>query len=262
MTRRAWLGLVSGLLASCADGRAEASGVLERVEGSPFPWPTFSVPGRNALRAWESLREAGDGWPLIVGNPNDVPNLAEGLANDPRDVSAILEAASQTSFPAELLTKRRGEIDEMMSEFAGEWDGDIVGEWPTEISPNPPASLANDILKGTPLPRVWIVVLPTRDPAEAIALLKYGGWNDCPPCEQHVAAVRHWGEAYGFEPVGVSFDVIEGRVKRRPPTREAAVSLAWEQYAYCGDIVDQGTTTISDLAGVLMESDWWFFWWD
>ncbi len=52
------------------------------------------------------------------------------------------------------------------------------------------------------------------------------------------------------------------RVKQRPQTREAAIDLAREQYVYCNDIVDQGVGTLSVLAAVLMESDWWYFWWD
>jgi hypothetical protein len=52
------------------------------------------------------------------------------------------------------------------------------------------------------------------------------------------------------------------RVQRRPPTREAALELAREQYVYCSDIVDQGVQTLSAFAAALMENDWWYFWWD
>jgi hypothetical protein len=52
------------------------------------------------------------------------------------------------------------------------------------------------------------------------------------------------------------------RVNRRPETRGAALDLAREQYLYCSDIVDQGVQTFSALAAVLMQSDWWYFWWD
>jgi len=52
------------------------------------------------------------------------------------------------------------------------------------------------------------------------------------------------------------------RVQSRPPTREAALELAREQYVYCSDIVDQGVQTLSALAAVLMQSAWWYFWWD
>ena len=52
------------------------------------------------------------------------------------------------------------------------------------------------------------------------------------------------------------------RVERRPGTRDEALNLAREQYAYCNDIVDQGVGTLSTLAAELTAHDWWYFWWD
>jgi Domain of unknown function (DUF4253) len=48
----------------------------------------------------------------------------------------------------------------------------------------------------------------------------------------------------------------------RPKTREEALALARDQYVYCADNIDQGVRTYSALAAALMESDWWYFWWD
>lgn len=52
------------------------------------------------------------------------------------------------------------------------------------------------------------------------------------------------------------------RVARKPVARSEAIELARVQYAYCNDIVDQGTESLSSLAAELMAHDWWFFWWD
>ena len=41
-----------------------------------------------------------------------------------------------------------------------------------------------------------------------------------------------------------------------------ALDLAREQYAYCPDLVDQGTETLSALAASLLKDEWWHFWWD
>jgi hypothetical protein len=38
--------------------------------------------------------------------------------------------------------------------------------------------------------------------------------------------------------------------------------LASEQYAYCGDIVDQGIGTVDALGASLVGSIVWYFWWD
>jgi hypothetical protein len=43
---------------------------------------------------------------------------------------------------------------------------------------------------------------------------------------------------------------------------EEALKLAQEQYSFCCDIVDQGVGTIENLAGGLMASSIWYFWWD
>ena len=113
-----------------------------------------------------------------------------------------------------------------------------------------------------PLEKVQIVILPTDDSSTIPAYLHWGHWNGCPAPEYHIAALRSWRERFGAELVGLSHDVMNVRVQSRPPTREAALELAREQYVYCSDIVDQGVQTLSALAAVLMESDWWYFWWD
>ena len=78
----------------------------------------------------------------------------------------------------------------------------------------------------------------------------------------HVAAFRSWQDRYGAVPVVIRRDIIEFKVARRPATREEALALAAEMYAYCPDIVDQGVGTVPALAATLMVSDWWYFWWD
>ena len=62
--------------------------------------------------------------------------------------------------------------------------------------------------------------------------------------------------------VSITRDVIEFAVKNPPKTREAAMELAKEQYIFCNDIVDQGVGTVSALAATLLDSNYWYFWWD
>jgi hypothetical protein len=77
-----------------------------------------------------------------------------------------------------------------------------------------------------------------------------------------VKALREWRDAYGAEVVALCGDVLELRVKRRPKTREQALTLARQIYRYCPDSVDQGTETLAPLAAIFMTSDWWWLWWD
>lgn len=137
-----------------------------------------------------------------------------------------------------------------------------IGEWPGTPDTLGGLSVANDISTGQPLAKVLIGVAPTDDWTTVPAYLRWGGWNGCPEAEYHVAAMRNWRDRYGAELVGISFDTINLRVARKPKTRDEALALAREQYVYCPDDIEQGVQTYSALAAALMESDWWYFWWD
>jgi Domain of unknown function (DUF4253) len=137
-----------------------------------------------------------------------------------------------------------------------------LGEWPSEPMGAPQLSVATETLSGSPLGKAQLIILPTADWTTIPACLHRGNWNGCPAPEYHVAALRSWRDRFGAELIGLSHDVMNIRVKERPKTRDAALDLAREQYAYCSDIVDQGVETLSALAAVLMQSDWWYFWWD
>ena len=140
--------------------------------------------------------------------------------------------------------------------------GAMMGDWPTKTDASPGLSVVSDILTSKPLPKVYIGVAPTDDWTTIPAYLRYGGWNACPKAEFHVAALRLWRDRYGAELIGLNADTINLRVATNPKTREEAIALARDQYAYCPDIVDQGVSSISALAADLMANDWWYFWWD
>jgi hypothetical protein len=136
-----------------------------------------------------------------------------------------------------------------------------VGEWPAE--PSPSVGLTVAMKYGlTFMPNVYISLIPTDDWTTVPAHLRWGGWNDCPRAEYHVAALRSWRDRFGAELIGLSADRMDLRVARRPDTREQALELAREHYASCSDIVDQAEGTLSPLAVSLITDDWWNFWWD
>jgi hypothetical protein len=135
------------------------------------------------------------------------------------------------------------------------------GDWPAEPPWLPGLGVAEGY-EGKPLARVHVLLIPTDEGASVPAYLRWGGWNECPPPEYHVAALRSWSHRYGAELVGLSGDVMNLRITRRPAGREEALSLAREHFDYCNDIVWQGTGTPAPLAASLMASDWWYFWWD
>lgn len=103
--------------------------------------------------------------------------------------------------------------------------------------------------------------IPTEHPWEVFAWLPFGGWNECPMPEEVLWITKYWYEKHKAIPAVMTRDILEFSAA---PTKDdkAAANLALEQYAFCSDIVTQGVNTIGRLAGVLMQSSTWYFWWD
>ena len=116
-------------------------------------------------------------------------------------------------------------------------------------------------LHGTRTVPVVLAEIPVKNPWEVFAFLPFGGWNDCPSSEEHMAVAKYWFETYQAVPALMTHDVLEYDLPK-PVTRKQQVELAMEQYAYCFDIVEQGVGTIGRLADGLSQSTTWYFWWD
>lgn len=106
-----------------------------------------------------------------------------------------------------------------------------------------------------------LALIPTNEPWEVFAWLPFGGWNDCPPPEDMLWIAKYWYERYNAIPAVIANDILEFSA---PPIKDkdTALGLALEQFAFCSDIVFQGVDTIGRLAGGLMQSTSWYFWWD
>lgn len=230
--------------------------------GARFEAWAVTVPGERAIEAWEILRSgrAPGWWPVVIGASEEEARVAEMTEYAEEGADTILELAAELDVDAEMAA-RRAELDETYEEAADDPSFDLIGAWPPDAAPSTTFSLPLDVFSQRPRPTV-IVLVPADDPAEVPAVVPFGGWNDCPAPELHVALHRRWQERYGAELVGMSSDVIEMRVARQPRTREDAMALANEQYAYCEDIVHQGVESLSNLAATLLDGTVWFFWWD
>jgi len=78
----------------------------------------------------------------------------------------------------------------------------------------------------------------------------------------HVAACKYWYEKYGAELAFIAFDTLEFFVGNPPTDEKTAIALATEHFLYCQDRITQGFDTVAALAGALMDSTVWYFWWD
>ncbi|MDE7399861.1 MAG: DUF4253 domain-containing protein [Oscillospiraceae bacterium] len=103
--------------------------------------------------------------------------------------------------------------------------------------------------------------IPVTNPWEVFAWLPFGGWNECPPPEEIIWIAKYWYEKYGAVPAVMTCDILEFAA-RPVKDKTAALDLALEQFAFCEDNVFQGVDTIGRLAGRLMQSSVWYFWWD
>jgi Domain of unknown function (DUF4253) len=244
-----------------------------KADFSKFPFEVVETTGAKALADWEKLKSAGRGIPVIIGGDVDAPTLTEPwydleFSHDP--ATSLAEAERQRLGLD--LKKMRNDEEKATLELlkkqgmtipAGEEDHiPEVGDWPEHPESLLGPTVTDDALSRGPLPRVYIALIPARTDDEIAAHMRWGGWNSNPQPFVHVIMLRRWKEKYGAELVGMTGDVMNLRVKRRPATREEALALAQEMYHYCADIVEQGTGDFATLAATLMVSDYWYFWWD
>lgn len=242
-------GFLSALGFGSRESAAARQSIDQRAEArARFPYEIVETTGENALAKWEELKSAGRGVPVIVGD--DVDNVLRPFYPDASEplipVSEQLSAADAIRFP----------------EGLGAGDDDVaLGEWPAERPEPVGFSAALDPRSQTPMPRVYIVLIPTDDPTTVPAHLHWGNFNGCLPAPYHVAALRNWRDRYGAELVALGSDTLELRVARKPATREEALELARIHSAYCSEFA-QGGETLSGVAAGLMVQEWWSFWWD
>jgi hypothetical protein len=216
------------------------------------------VPGDRAVALWEELASSPPPgwWPVILGGEEDENRLAEAVTHCKSPPDAIVAKAA-TLDPKALFETWKRENEPIDKDE--EWDP--VGEWPEAARPSNSFMLPFDIRTKRPRPTV-VAVVAVADHTEVPAALCWGAWNACPAPEEHVAVMRRWSDRYGAQLVGISSDVIEMRVKKPPSTRDAALVVAEEQFAYCSDIVLQGTQSVRALAATLLNGTAWYFWWD
>lgn len=193
------------------------------------------------------------------------------ICGDKEQRSVLEENVELSDLSSEEIQSAADEIDVLnwfvkkRAEYEEDWEMDVSeneGDWPGEIANKQEFTLASDISSGEPLENLTGIKLSSDEAWKVMAQLKFGGWNDCPNPEEHCAVWKYWEEKYGAKIIGVSGDIVEAYVTNPPRSKEKAMALAWEQYLYCYDIVDQGVETISNLGASVLNYKFWHFWWD
>jgi len=214
--------------------------------------------GGDVLHLWTELRaivHLTRLWPVIIGTKDDVDDLKERLSPGYFDevvtTESILNAAASIS-PSQWFADRPGnnsyyEIEE--------------GTWTDNALTNNVFIINIDTLLGKPLDEVYMILVPTTEPWEVPAYLRFGWGNENPSPEEHVAVLKHWHDQYGAEVVSLKYAFLELRVTRPPDDRKRSMELAQEQFIYCPDNAHE-LGDISALGSHLYRSRAWNFWWD
>lgn len=246
---------------------AERPMEVESLGGPPDrPLPIVRVATRNPLVEWRWFRDHSvqiGCWPVLLSNSEPTRRLLVEALGHSEPVGEILRRASHLDGAAEVQSLFDEEFEEYdPSEMEGEWPGEVPGNRSYSLLPETVVAGAGLLgLLGKP-PVHQIALIPANKPWEVFAWLGYGGFNACPPAEVHTALHRQWHQRWGTEPVALAHDTLECRVEKRPGNQNEALDLAWLQYRYCTDLVEQGVGTVSNLAAGLMGSEVWYFWWD
>ncbi len=104
-----------------------------------------------------------------------------------------------------------------------------------------------------------LALFPRRDPYEILRLMGTNGANYRIGPDSIVAWLRALERDQPFVLTGIDFDWLEGRFTFA--IRDPA-GLARRFYAFCPDIVDQGTGTVEALVTQLEQSQRLYCWWD
>ncbi len=222
------------------------------------------------IEKFNSYTEKGrtDGYIPVIILPSDILYEAfelaledEGLDNTPGDIvklrQSILTKADEV-YVESFLADRLAEYGELHE------GDDITGEF-TEHEASHCFYSYYGCEGNKPAPVIILVKIPVKNPWEAAAWLPMGGFNDCPSPAQQVAVFRYWHAKYGAVPTVVTYDNWELELQKPPATPQTAEELAKEHFAFCYDRVMQGAQdrdTIRALAGELIHSTTWYFWWD
>ncbi len=240
------------------------------VDGSPVY--TGEVTGTDAFRLWSRLRALHGRtgwWPVLAGRPAELEQVLIGL--DPAHAPPPVLGGMQPDGRALLDGWARDAVRFLPSPAAGPGGAAVQPDVPRvlrRLTEHVAAKLDLDHVGGLHVSavdqeRTTLCLVRAESGADVPTLLNWlGGCNYDITGPEHSAVLRHFDRHYGAELVTLETGVMEVLVGRRPRTPETVAAAAVEHYAYCNDIVHQGTGTIEELIEGQLRSSTWYFWWD
>lgn len=230
-------------------------------DGALLHQPVLQTDARTRWLALRALVQQTGYWPVLrlsyatMGWPAEAAR-AECDTLALRSARDVVKMANRLDVPAWLDAQQASRGLDSDDPDDAEALAALIGTWPDEQ----PAPTDFWILHATfPSPWLELRLVPTAIAWHVPTFFTYGNG---PPPHVHVAVLKRWQRRFGAEIVTSAGDTVEMRVKRPPSTRRAVWALAFDHYAYCPDVVEQGTGTIGQLAASLLDCETWYFWWD
>lgn len=219
-----------------------------------FPSELIQVSGEQAVEQMNQLMKSEESrHPVLIGDKQEVANLLDNMQLCQQNYEQILQESQKIRVP-DWFSQRVSKNPNYLTS--------PLGEWPANPTPSYGVTIHLEPLSGSPYDEVSIALVEVDEYWKIPALLKFGGWNDCPQPWEQVAVLHYWYEKYKAIVIGMASDKLELLVQQPPTTSDDALSLAHEQFVFCPDLVFQKFSTLNALAASLINSTIWSFWWD
>lgn len=215
----------------------------------------IEVRGTEAFAEWERRRVAFQHnglYPVLLGSSESVERLLETEYEADFSREKILERAASID-PVNWIATERAQAER--------YEFDAVGMTDPPIRPLDGTSIL-DSAYGRPLKICHLGLIPVGAPHEVFAAMAWGGWNECPMPEVHVALHKWWNLRYGAEVVAVTDCEVQCRVADPPSVLSECNELAVAQVLYCGDLNCQIYSSTEEVAQSRWMNHNWYFWWD
>jgi hypothetical protein len=243
--------------------------------GPPAYWLSDGPPDAELVAVLRAGSAASGLQPLLVGGlsgPGDPRPWAAGEVYPRRmsppgghDAEALLARWWRNAAPEE--------DDTILAPFDATWPGLAAPGEPAgdpnrapgdpEEAGSDPDEVAGDLAAALLGERRRLVLVAAGSGADALAVAGWSGpTNHTADTGQVAAVLRTWQDRFGARVVGAGFDNLQVSVAAPPVTAEHALRVAVEHFAFCPDLVHQGTGSLTEYAEELIEATNWWFWWD
>jgi hypothetical protein len=234
---------------------------------TPWYWLSARPVGAGVWASWYDRRDETGLWPLMVVHMDTPGDPFQSDAEYGR--FPPLEDFNGPEVLDGWWRALTGEEDDFSDEAAEALRIDAVGrEWAGVTDPplpqGPPERFAKEFADLLVDEGAHLALVPARDGAHALTGVGWTGpLNHDNDTAKFAAVVADWQQRFGARVVGLGFDTLHLSVAGPPTTPSQALRVAAEHFAFCPDNLWQSEAdTFPAYADVIVDSNWWHFWWD